>query len=241
MVAQDGPAANQTEAAASLPGRRFNWSLIFAKNTTIFEVRRAEMAEKHQIILDQAIRTFAELGFRGTDVQVIADRAGVGKGTVYRYFGNKEELFWATTNEVTLRLEKKLLAAMDEVEGSVREKMMASCLAYARFFEENPHCLEITIQERAEFRGTVPQAHRQYHEELIGRFAKIFETGVAVGEFAPRDARETILVMGNLLYGCIIFSCYAADDRSISEVVETAATIFFNGLRANAAGDTNKQ
>ena len=197
-----------------------------------------ETSEKHEVILEQAIRTFAELGFRGTDVQVIADRAGVGKGTVYRHFGNKEDLFWATTNEVTLRLEKKLLAAMNEVEGSVREKMLASCLAYARFFEANPHCLEITIQERAEFCGIVPQAHRQYHEELIGRFAKIFEIGVAAGEFASRDARETILAMGNLLYGCIIFSCYAADDRSISEVVETAATIFFDGLRTDSAGNT---
>ena len=26
----------------------------------------------------------------------VTDRAGVGKGTVYRYFGNKEDLFWAT-------------------------------------------------------------------------------------------------------------------------------------------------
>ena len=87
-----------------------------------------EDPEKRLAILEQAIRTFAELGFRGTDVQVIADRAGVGKGTVYRYFQNKNELFWATTFEVFLRLEQYLSAAMEDVEDPIA-KLRAAAIA----------------------------------------------------------------------------------------------------------------
>jgi AcrR family transcriptional regulator len=35
---------------------------------------------------------FAERGFYGTAVPLIAERAGVGAGTIYRYFDNKEAL-----------------------------------------------------------------------------------------------------------------------------------------------------
>ena len=48
---------------------------------------------KRALILKHAIETFAREGVRHTDVQVIADQAGVGKGTVYRNFDSKEELF----------------------------------------------------------------------------------------------------------------------------------------------------
>lgn len=47
-------------------------------------------------ILSVSLKVFAREGFGNADVQVIADLAGVGKGTVYRHFGNKEQLFLAT-------------------------------------------------------------------------------------------------------------------------------------------------
>jgi len=48
-------------------------------------------------MLETALRIFARDGFHNADVQVIADEAGVGKGTVYRHFGNKQELFLANS------------------------------------------------------------------------------------------------------------------------------------------------
>jgi AcrR family transcriptional regulator len=47
---------------------------------------------KRQAILDAALDLFAERGFHGTAVQLVARRAGVGAGTVYRYFESKEAL-----------------------------------------------------------------------------------------------------------------------------------------------------
>jgi len=41
-------------------------------------------------ILEAATAVFAELGYRRTRVQDIADRAHVGKGTVYRIFPRKK-------------------------------------------------------------------------------------------------------------------------------------------------------
>ena len=47
---------------------------------------------KREAILDAALSLFAERGYHGTSVPSIAKRAGVGAGTLYRYFENKEKL-----------------------------------------------------------------------------------------------------------------------------------------------------
>src|ERR1035437_2808422 len=42
--------------------------------------------DKREAILGAALELFAERGFHGTAVPQIADKAGVGAGTIYRYF-----------------------------------------------------------------------------------------------------------------------------------------------------------
>ena len=43
-------------------------------------------------ILDAALDLFVERGYYGTAVPLVAERAGVGAGTIYRYFKSKEDL-----------------------------------------------------------------------------------------------------------------------------------------------------
>jgi AcrR family transcriptional regulator len=195
-----------------------------------------ESPEKREAILAQAIATFAEEGFRHADVQVIADRAGVGKGTVYRYFGNKEDLFWASTFAVVRRLEEHLIQAMRDVDGAL-EKLRAVSRAYARFFEAHPHYLEIFVQERAEFRGSAPESHIEYHRKLIDRFAALIEEGIAAGEIRQVDVRRTIMGLGGLIYGSVVQACYATFDDALPDVALHAVDIFLEGLRAEGPAD----
>jgi TetR/AcrR family transcriptional regulator, cholesterol catabolism regulator len=44
-------------------------------------------------ILEAAAAEFAKYGFDATNVESIASRADIGKGTIYNYIGNKDELF----------------------------------------------------------------------------------------------------------------------------------------------------
>lgn len=51
-----------------------------------------QRGDKREAILDAALELFAERGFHGTVVPDVAERAGVGAGTLYRYFESKEAL-----------------------------------------------------------------------------------------------------------------------------------------------------
>lgn len=194
----------------------------------------AETVEQPQVkrerILQHAIEVFAAQGFRRADVQVIADAAGVGKGTVYRYFGAKEELFWASTYRVLELLRERLLAASS---GAARplEALRAAGIAYADFFDAHPTYLEIFVQNRAEFRGSIPASHRAFHEEMIAGFQRLVEAGVAAGEIRPVDARKTIISLGSLFYGTVMFGCYVPDDFTLTELMNYTLDGFLRGIR----------
>jgi len=198
----------------------------------VSDTATTESELKRDAILAQAITTFAREGFRNADVQVIADRAGVGKGTVYRYFGNKEDLFWATTFAVANRLESHLVEAMQGIDGALAQ-LRAACRAYAEFFRANPDYLEIFVQERAEFRGSAPQSHVEYHEKLIDRFSRVVEQGIAAGEIRPVDVRRTIIGLAGLAYGAVVQTCYVLFDDGVADATEHAIDIFLQGLRAD--------
>lgn len=186
---------------------------------------------KHQAILQHAVEVFADEGFRHADVQVIADRAGVGKGTVYRHFGKKEDLFWATMLWVFESLREHILQAMEGTQGTVA-KLRAACLAYAEFFQANPKCLEVFVQDRAMFRGTCPESHREHHEKLLGHFIGLLEQGIAAGELRPVDPRETMVALAATVYGVVVHSCYMPGSSSLVERARQATDIFFEGIKS---------
>jgi AcrR family transcriptional regulator len=64
--------------------------------------------DKRRLILDAALTTFADRGYHGTAVPEVATAAGVGTGTLYRYFANKEAL----VNEVYRDAKARLRAAL---------------------------------------------------------------------------------------------------------------------------------
>lgn len=71
---------------------------------------------KKDLILDVAMRHFAEHGYRGTRVEDIAAEVGVAKGTVFLHFANKEGLFLAAHQKAVSMLPAWLDAPPDLVE-----------------------------------------------------------------------------------------------------------------------------
>jgi len=54
--------------------------------------------KKRQLIIDSAIKLFAEKGFASASINSIAKEAGISKGLIYNYFESKEELIITIIN-----------------------------------------------------------------------------------------------------------------------------------------------
>jgi len=58
------------------------------------------VTDKREEIIRASLELIAEHGFHGSPMSMIADRAGVAAGTIYRYFENKDALIIALFGEI---------------------------------------------------------------------------------------------------------------------------------------------
>lgn len=60
----------------------------------------ADIEQKKKDILTASVQIFAEKGFHAAGIADIAQKLGMGHGTFYRYFKNKEDIFDSAVNEI---------------------------------------------------------------------------------------------------------------------------------------------
>jgi AcrR family transcriptional regulator len=68
---------------------------------------------KPDLILDAALQLFAENGFHSAPMSRLAQMAGVGVGSIYRYFKDKNHLVHAVFEHVDQALTAMLAASFD--------------------------------------------------------------------------------------------------------------------------------
>ncbi|MCO6045228.1 TetR/AcrR family transcriptional regulator [Aeoliella sp. ICT_H6.2] len=197
-----------------------------------------KFTEKQAEILETAYQVFAKEGFRNTDVQVIADLAGVGKGTVYRHFGNKEELFLATAKYCLTKagqyIEQQVLQE-DDLETlrdhvGALEILRRAAVAYAKYYQNNPLTIEILIQERAEFRESVFPTHLMWRAEARERMDELFKDAIDKKLFRNVDPKRATDAFADLLYGSVVNGCLGGGKSQLVVRVENAVDIFLHGL-----------
>ncbi len=101
----------------------------------------AETNQKRTDILTSARALFRDNGFHNTKMEDIAQRAGVGKGTLYEYFKNKQQIF----DETCVECIETVLVDVEEINNmdiSFKEKIVRLFKARKESiyedFEKNP-------------------------------------------------------------------------------------------------------
>ncbi|AZB44888.1 TetR/AcrR family transcriptional regulator [Bacillus sp. FJAT-42376] len=84
---------------------------------------------------------FAERGFDATAVPAIAKKAGVGAGTIYRYFENKENLGNVLFQQCLSKFEETLLKGYPKESEDPRKQFQHFFYGMVTFTNENEHAL----------------------------------------------------------------------------------------------------
>jgi len=96
-------------------------------------------------ILRAAAALIADHGFHGTSVQMIAEKAGVGVGSLYRYFRDKDELVHAVYEAVREKVESRVQAGFLENQ-PLRENFRRLAKIFIFHFLEHPADLRFMEQ-----------------------------------------------------------------------------------------------
>lgn len=155
---------------------------------------------KRDEIVRAALELIAEHGFHGAPMAMIAERAGVGAGTIYRYFENKDVMI----TELFRELEERSNPIIKEgyaPDKPLRERFLHLNTALIYYFIENP--LDFRFIEQF-FNSPYGVAHRR--DKLLGTkegcdvFKELFEDGIL--HHAMKDL--PIVILFDLAFGPIL-------------------------------------
>lgn len=192
--------------------------------------RDAELAaRRREEILAEATGVFAAAGYRQADVQVVADRLGVGKGTVYRYFESKEALFFGAVDAGIRALVERVDAATARVDDPV-EHLKKAVHAYLGFFDENPDLVELLIIERAEFRDREQATYFVYKDRNYDRRVSFIRQGIERGVIRDVPPDRVMNVVGDCLYGTIFTNHFSKRKIPFQRQAEDVIDLLMNGV-----------
>lgn len=182
---------------------------------------RTKTPQQLDKMLDAAARLFGAKRFHEVRMEDIASEAGVGKGTLYRYFSDKDELYLAllrrSSHQFVHRLEEHV--AREKGARAGLEALVATVLSY---FHEQPHLLDL-IQRAEVARGLGPEfPWHKTRDEVKGLVIGLFARGEETGEFRVRDPELTALLLLGGIRSVIRFgdnSCPQAMSRRIVSLV----------------------
>ena len=149
---------------------------------------RKKTEAKELQILRAAGEVFATKEYHLVLMEEVALRAGVGKGTLYRYFPTKEDLFFATLFDGLERLGAEIETVVSS-GGSFRASLEGIAVHILRFVWPHRPIVTLLEQYEARLRGPQGTAWLEKRTEVVDRVGGLFADAASRGELRAADAR----------------------------------------------------
>lgn len=188
---------------------------------------RPRSAQSHQAILEATLALFVEEGLQGLSMEAIAERAGVGKTTIYRRWSSKEAVL---KDALDLVRAGRLLPNTS----NIRQDLLILARESRELFTHNPFMVQLMTRLIAELK-TKPEIYRVFHQHQIAprleQFLQIIKGAQERGEIRPElDAMLILsLVFTTLVYGSVFNELVDPDAQHLYEP-EMAVDMFLRGI-----------
>lgn len=199
------------------------------------QVLKDEVRER---ICGAALEVFAERGYEGATMIGIAERAGVGTASTYRYFAGKRELFETV---VTPELAKRFESLLDRRVHALASAALAGAGRGAgagdlgdqmlRFWVENRLAVVILLDRAA---GT---AYARFGERFVQRLvaSTLAELGASAGHGATGVARKVLTqIFESTRRSLAALLEEHSDEGSLREAIEAFWSYQVPGMRGFA-------
>ena len=192
--------------------------------------------KRKEQIVRAALSIFAYNGFRETKMAEIAEKAGIGKGTIYEYFKSKEEIFHEAFNlfqqEIDSEVSKRLFGLVDP-----KEKLIVLINTffelYLNFADDARIMLHFWSEgirhEKSKRKHLVLKVNHIY-DRYRNYITSFLDEGVYAGIFRPMNSIMVASTIIGAMDGLIIQWIIDKKHFSLREAGKELADIIFNGI-----------
>jgi len=187
--------------------------------------------KKRQQILNAAYIVFSRKGYHRATVDEIIALADTGKGTVYNYFVNKEQLFYTLIKERSAPFEAILAGIVPSSELPL-QKVETIIKAFLEFYKENADLWRVVMYE---VRGLGVEGYTDFTLEQRNKYQAWFGQTIGMIEKVLLEGKEQGVIRADcdanrVSYGLFsvivtwVFRDFVSDDigetaRNITELV----------------------
>ncbi|WP_127579236.1 TetR/AcrR family transcriptional regulator [Paenibacillus koleovorans] len=180
-------------------------------------------------VLEAAEKSFTLFGYKATTMDQVAKIANVGKGTIYTFFKNKEELF----DEILRKLIAEMKAVAERVlhpDKTFIENLQAALYALLDFRRSHELTLKLTHEVRDMGTPQAQEAIREIESAVLGFITRKVQEAVDQGYLRPCDPKITAFVMLKLYIAFIYEWDLTHEPLSKEQIYELFQLYLLEGL-----------
>jgi AcrR family transcriptional regulator len=185
---------------------------------------------RRQEILQAATAEFTARGISGASMSEIADRAGIGKSTIYEYFPSKTELFSEVCKQKMLEVGESIRAVFAQ-DRPFRAQMLAYCAVLQETLEDVDMNAALTLLMNNPSIGELAKSAQRMRDFAVEQIAGALRRAQRAGEVDPKLDPEPVACCLAILPNPHLI-CNLRE-RGVEEPVEKLIDLAFRGIAAH--------
>jgi len=162
-------------------------------------LRAKNKRDKKDRILEAGRALFSERGFEATTTRDIAERAGIGAGTLFLYFRTKEELLVHLFQAEIERLQAELFRRL-KTDAPLVDQLMSVFGGFYDYYAKDPALARTYIREQLFLPPEMAKVHDAVVQDFFRRLTGLLQGAQARGEVAQDAPLPTACINLFCLY-----------------------------------------
>lgn len=177
-------------------------------------MRKAQEIIRNEI-LQTAAKEFAEKGYDSANINEIATKSGIGKGTIYNYFNTKKDLYLETIRQTIQLLNSISDTIYSDTESSATQKLEELIIKYFEFTDEHQAFLKLWARHLFQDAPTFSKEVAKIFQEMKHPIRDLIEEGTLKGEFET----EHPLASSYMILSMLVLFTPALNAKSVPVLV----------------------
>lgn len=193
-------------------------------------VTEAERQQKRRVILDAAAAEIARYGYDRANINTIAERAGIGRGTIYLYFDSKDEILDALLDTIGSLIDDTVRGCLD-LAVPWRERLRALSQSFVALAEEHRDFFRVHVSALHGVNRDIGEPMARWLLTSIKHLAAAFQRAMDQGAILSMPADTlAVLVLSALESLALLPDMLQQQTSGYDDRAETLASLLWRGI-----------